>query len=332
VGQRRGIANRKERPLKIAILGTGALGGYYGARLARAGETVHFIARGTMLEALRGRGLTVVHDDETFTLSKISVTGDAREVGRVALVLVTTKTYDLEGAAPALRALEGQNTIVIPLQNGVDIAERLVALAGPGHVLGGLSYLPASVPEPGVVRQDGIEKPLLLGPLRDADGEAADLALAVLRGSGIAAERPRDIRVEIWTKYVGALATMGVQSVTGQGFGTSRSDPDIRPMYLAVMREAEALARRSAIALPDGTPERLMGVIDGYPGDAKASMLQDLERGKPLELEAMHGTAVRLGERLGVPTPVIRSIYTALEPRAGGRPTSDRSGRGRAAP
>ena len=305
--------------MKIAIVGAGALGGYYGAKLARAGNRVHFIARGAILDALRNRGLTVVRDEETFTLLPLQVAGDATEVGPVDLALVTTKSYDLDGAGRALRELKTPETIVIPVQNGVDIAERLAALGGPGgHILGGLSYLPASVPEPGVVRQLGEEKPLLLGPLRAEDNAAADLALSVLRRAGICAERPEDIRVEIWTKYTVALATMGVQSVTGHGFGLTRSDPDIRRVYLAVMEEAKSLARSSGVALPDGLVARLMNAIDRYPPETKASMLQDLERGKPLELEAMHGTAVRLGEALCVATPVNRFIYAALKLRVHG--------------
>lgn len=305
--------------MKIAIVGAGALGGYYGAKLARAGETVHFIARGAMLDALRSRGVTVVRDEETFTVSPLRATADAKDVGPVDLALVTTKSYDLDGAGQALRALKGRDTIVIPLQNGVDIAERLeMATGSGGHILGGLSYLPVSVKEPGVVRQSGAERSLLLGPLRDADSAAADLALSVLRRAGIQAKRPADIRVEIWTKYTVATATMGVQSVTGRGFGPTLADPDIRGVYIGVMEEVKALARRSGVALPDGIVARLMAAIDGYPPETKASMLQDLERGKPLELEAMHGTAVRQGYALGVPTPMNRFIYAALKLRAGG--------------
>lgn len=305
--------------MNIAIIGAGALGGYYGAKLARAGETVHFIARGAILDALRSRGLTVVRDEETFTVSQVRATADAKEVGLVDLMLVTTKSYDLDGAGQVLRTLKGRDTIVIPLQNGVDIAERLVMSTGPGgHILGGLSYLPVSVQEPGVVRQSGVERPLFLGPLRDDDSAAADLALSVLRQAEILAQRPADIRVEIWTKYTVAIATMGVQSVTGRGFGPSLADPDSRRMYIGAMEEVKALARSSGVDLPDGIVARLMGAIDGYPPEAKASMLQDLERGKPLELEGMHGTAVRLGEALGVPTPINRFIYAALKLRVGG--------------
>jgi len=317
--------------MKIAIIGAGALGGYYGAKLARAGETVHFIARGATLQALRTRGVTVVRDEETFSIPEVQATDDEKEVGPVELALVTTKSYDLEAAAKKLRAHKGPRTIVLPFQNGVDSAARLSALTEPTHILGGLTYLPASVLEPGVVRQAGPEKPLLLGPLCSADEEAAETALLVFRNAGVSAERPADIRVALWMKFMGAIGTMGVQSVTGRGIGPTREDPDTRALYMGCMREVESVAAKSGVIMPDGTPERLMSSIDSYPAEFKASMLQDLEQGKPLELEAMHGTVVRLGDSLGVPTPVTRFIYAALKLRAGGskfgmQPTA--SGRG----
>jgi len=303
--------------MKIGIIGAGALGGYYGARLGRAGETVHFIARGATLQALRTRGLTIIRDDEVFTVREVQATDDAREVGTVELALVATKSYDLDAAALALRELKGPGTIVVPLQN-VDSADRLGALTDPAHILGGLTYLPASASAPGVVRQEGAEKPLLLGPLRDADEAAADAALLVLQRAGVIAERPPDIRAAIWMKFMGAIGTMGVQSVTGHGFGPTREDPDTRALYRGCMREVAAIAGKSGVVLPDGAPEQLMRAIDSYPAEAKASMLQDIEQGKRLELEAMHGTVVRLGDALGVPTPVTRFIYAALKLRAAG--------------
>lgn len=305
--------------MHIAVIGVGALGGYYGARLARAGERVTFVARGAMLAALRDRGLTVVRDDETFTVSPLSATDRADDVGHADLVLVTTKSYDLDGAAKALQSLKGPETIVIPLQNGIDSAARLGRLTDPRHILGALTYLPASVPEPGTVRQMGPEKPLLLGALSASDEKDAEVALSVFRRANIAAERPPDITVALWTKFMGAIGTMGVQSVTGRGVGPTRTDPDTHALYLGCMREVEMLARKSGVALPNGSAEKLMALLETYPPEFKASMLQDLEQGKRLELEAMHGTVVRLGEQLGVATPVTRFMYAALKLRAGGR-------------
>ncbi len=302
--------------MKIGIIGAGAVGGYYGAGLARAGEDVHLIARGETLRALTAHGLTVVRDDETYSIPHVFATDDPQAVGPVELALVTTKAYDLEGAGHALRVLKSADTIVVPLENGIDVASRLGALTDPRHILGGLTYITASVREPGVVCQMGPEKPLMLGPLDDADEDAAQVALRVLRHAGINAQRPADIRVALWTKFIGVAAAMGVQSITGQGFGPTRADPDTRALYQACMQEVAALAVRSGVNLPEGTPEFLFSMLDSYPAEAKASMLQDLERGKPIELEGIHGTVVRLGEELGVPTPVTRTIYAALKLRS----------------
>jgi 2-dehydropantoate 2-reductase len=308
----------KRKRMKIAIIGAGALGCYYGAKLALSGEEVHIVARGATLEALRTRGITVHRDDGSFTVSPFHVTDDAAEIGPVDLILVATKSYSLDSIAPALRALKGPETIVLPIQNGVDSAERLGALTDPAHILGGLTYLPASKTGPGEVTQKGVEKPILLGTLNAADEPSAEAALAVLLKAGIAAERPADIRVALWMKYMLVIGTMGVQSVTGGTIGATRSDPDTRALYESCMSEVLEVAQRSGIQLPADAVEQAMSSIDSYPPTVKASMLQDLESGKPLELDAMHGTMVRLGKAAGVATPVNQFIYAALKLRENG--------------
>lgn len=304
--------------MNIAIIGAGALGCYYGAKLARAGHRVHFIARGATLEAIRSRGVRVIRDDARFTVTNVEATDDVTEVGPVQFVIVATKSYHFESIATALRVLKGPETIVLPLQNGVDSAERLGEFTEPQHILGGLTYLPATVREPAVVQQAGDEKTILLGPLSASDDADAQTALSILQGAGITAERPADIRVSLWMKFMGAIATMGVQSVTGRAIGPTREDPDTRALYLSCVQEVAAVARKSGIQLPGDAPDQLMQAIDSYPAEIKASMLQDLECGKPLELDAMHGTVVRLGKSLGVDTPTNQFIYTALKLRGAG--------------
>lgn len=304
--------------MKIGMIGAGALGCYYGAKLARSGAAVHFVARGAALQVLRTRGVMVHRDDEQFSVTNFHATDEAKEIGPVDLVLVATKSYAFESIASALRVLKGPHTIILPLQNGVDSAERLAALTDPAHILGGLTYLPVAVMAPGVVCQSGVEKPILLGPLNDSDEAAAGMALSVLKRAGIAAERPADIRVALWLKYMLAIGTMGVQSVAGRGIGPTRTDPDTRDLYVACMREVADVASAAGVVLPAHAQAEAMRAIDSYPAEVKASMLQDLEAGKPLELDAMHGTLVRLGEKLGVETPVNRFIYAALKLRAGG--------------
>jgi 2-dehydropantoate 2-reductase len=304
--------------MNIAIIGAGALGCYYGAKLARAGHTVHFIARGATLEAIRARGVRVIRDDEMFTVTDVHATDDATTVGSVQFVIVATKSYHFESIAAALRVLKGPDTIVLPLQNGVDSAERLGEFTDPKHILGGLTYLPATVREPGVVQQAGLEKTILLGPLSHFDDESAQTALSIFNNAGITADQPADIRVSLWMKFMGAIATMGVQSVTGCAIGPTREDADTRALYINCVQEVAAVARKFGIQLPDDAPDQLMQAIDSYPAEVKASMLQDLECGKQLEIDAMHGTVVRLGKSLGVDTPTNQFIYAALKLRAAG--------------
>ena len=305
--------------MKIGIIGVGALGGYYGAKLALAGNAVHLIARGATLEALHARGLTLQCDDLVHHVAEIPATDDASTVGVVDLVIVATKCYDLEFIGSSLRVLKGPETIVLPLQNGIDSAEHLSALTEAKGILGGLTYLPATVTAPGVVRQQGEEKPIILGALNASDATAAATVTAVLDAAGIAVQQHSDIRVALWMKFMLTIGTMGVQSVTGRGFGLTREDPHTRALYFECMGEVASLAKRSGIALPVDAQTQLMAKVDSYPAGAKASMLQDLERGRPLELDAMHGTVVRLGKTLGIPTPANQFIYSALKLRATGR-------------
>jgi len=304
--------------MKIGIIGVGALGGYYGAKLALAGNAVHVIARGATLEALRARGLTVQRNDVTHHVADIHATNDASTVDVVDLLIVATKSYHLESIGPILRVLKGPETIVLPLQNGIDTAERLSELTEAKGILGGLTYLPATVTAPAVVRQQGEEKPILLGALRASDAAAAATATAVLDAAGIAVEQHADIRVALWMKFMLTIGTMGVQSVAGRGFGPTREDPDTRALYFDCMGEVATLAKHSGIVLPADAQIQLMAAIDSYPAAAKASMLQDLERGRPLELDAMHGTVVRLGKALGLPTPANQFIFSALKLRLAG--------------
>lgn len=302
--------------MKVLVVGTGALGGYYGGKLAHAGETVHFLARGATLRALRERGLKVVRDTETFELPRVSMSDDPNDGGKPDLVLVTTKSYDLDAASALLKSVVHPETIIIPLQNGVDSAERMRATIGTGRVLRAMTYLSAKVTTPGVIVQAGAERPALLGPLDANDEEAAQAAFEFLQRAQIVVEYPPDVRVAMWTKFMMAVSGMGVQSLTGLASGPTREDPDIRALYEASMCEVESLARHSGVPLPDDVVAQTMATIDSYPPQVKASMLVDLEQGRRLELDAIHGTVVRLGRTLGVPVPVNHCIYAALKLRA----------------
>lgn len=312
--------------MKIAVMGAGSMGGYYGAKLIRGGHSVALIARGAHLEAIRGKGLKIIRDEETFTVTPWMATDNPAQAGEVELILVATKSYDLQGAARAIAPMVGKETMVLPLLNGVDIAERLGDALGMSHMLGGLTYLPGNMPEPGVVNQLGVEGRLEFGEFNDHHGNAsgaggesrADKLLKVFHAAGIVAEISGDIRTALWSKFVLINSTAGVCGVTGKPVGPVREDPRIRAMFTDCAAEVAALARKQGIHLDDDIIKRTLGHLDSVPYNNKPSLLQDLERGKPLELESLNGATVRLGKELGVPTPVNRFIYAALKGRADG--------------
>ena len=304
--------------MKIAIMGAGAVGGFYGGRLARAGEEVHFIARGAHLAALREKGLRVESPTVgDFTVAEVNATDDPAQVGPVELVWMTTKAYDLEAGAEAMRPLIGENTVVIPLLNGVDIAERIGAVLGMEHMLGGIVQVSVAMAEPGLIRHAVMDR-LVFGELAGGTSARCEAIRETLHGAGIQAELSEDIRREIWLKYLFLSTVAGMCSLTRQTLGPVLADPDTRAMLVACFRELEALARKEGIALEEGIVEERLAMADGLPKTMKPSMLLDLERGRALELEALQGAAMRLGRKLGVPTPVNDFIYAALKHHAGG--------------
>ena len=299
-------------------MGAGALGGYYGARLHQAGHKVHFIARGAILAAMRRNGLRVERDEEQFNLPVVAATDDPKEIGTADLVIITTKGTGLETAVQAVAPVVREDTVVLPLLNGMDIPERISAILGRGIVLGGLTYLPANVPVPGVVRQSGDEKPLLLGPLAPEQEQSARATAALLQDAGICSMLSADIQKDIWTKFIGFLALAGTQGVSRRTVGPMLASQDTLALFKELVGEGEALAMAAGVGVEAGMAKPLADWVAQYPEHHKASMLQDLENGKPLELESTHGAAIRLGEKLGVSTPACRRVYEALKPYAAG--------------
>lgn len=306
--------------MRIAVMGSGGIGSFYGAMLARAGEDVTFIARGAHLAAMRRDGLAVIRDAEHFTVQPAQATDDPAAVGPVALVLVATKTYDLDGALPAMAPLVGPDTAVLPLLNGVDIPERMARVLPAERLLAGLTYVPANRPRPGVVHQPGPERRLVFGePRGPATARCRDI-LAVLLNAGLRAEVSDELPVETWTKFLLVTANGGVCAVTGMPIGPVLADPDTRGMYVDCCRETLAVAHALGVPVPPQAVEDTVTHADETPPENQPSMLQDVRLGRPLELEALNGTTARLGRERGVPVPVNAFIYAALKLRTAGRP------------
>lgn len=306
--------------MKFAIMGAGGLGALYGGLLARAGETVHFIARRAHLEALRNDGLHVESPHVgDFHLPAVDATDDPGTLGPVDVVLMGVKAYDLDSASEAIRPLLGPETYVVPLLNGADIAERIGAVIGPERVLGGTVFASSNVMAPGRVRHV-LNAPFLFGELAGGRSARGDALESVLRAAGANARQSEDIRADVWRKFVFVAALAGASSVTRLATKDLVTDPDTRRLFVDTMTEVAALARALDMALEPDLVDRHLALADEMNPLHTVSMLLDLRAGRRLELDIFQRTVVRLGEELGVPTPVNRVLYAALKPSEHGAP------------
>ncbi len=302
--------------MKVAIMGSGGLGGFFGGLLARAGEDVTFIARGPNLAALRRAGLRLVLASGDTHVS-VRATDNPADVGAVDLVWCCVKTYDLEAAARAMVPLIGPATMVLPIQNCVDAAERLAAVVGPEAVLGGLCRGGATLEAPGVVVQKTGRVHVVFGERTGGASPRTGALLKTLTGAGLTATLHPDVRVAIWEKFLGVCGVHGLTALTRLPLGPLFATPATRELVRGLVVEAEAVARAAGIPLP---PTAVDDVLRTYEEravsdpDVSAAIYFDLVAGRRLELEDMNGAAVRLGRRHGVATPLNFAVYAALKP------------------
>ncbi len=303
-------------------MGAGAVGGFYGALLAQAGRQVGFIARGAHLAAMRERGLTVEREGKPdVVLRQVVATNDPGEIGPVDLVLFTPKTFDLDGAARSIAPLLDRGTLVLPLLNGLDIADRLAAVIGRDHVLAGLCQISSTIAAPGLIRQNGPLNRIVLGEIEGRASQRASEVAAFMQQAGINAHASDRMVDELWKKFYFLDPWAGLCAMTDSPLGAVREDPDTRAVLIECIEEVRALAEARGVALPAGA--EALAILDGLPRDMTPSLLRALRQGAPLEIDVFPGTAVRLGVELGIPTPAHRLIYAALKLRAGGRATGD---------
>jgi 2-dehydropantoate 2-reductase len=301
--------------LRIAVFGSGGVGGYFGGRLAEAGEDVHFIARGEHLAAIRERGLRVSSVDGDFQVRPARVTDDPSALGPVDVVLLGVKAWQVPRAAEAMRPLFGERTFVVPLQNGIEAPEQLAAVLGRVRVLGGLCRILAYVEGPGNIRHAGVAPYIAFGELDGSSSARVEaLRKAFSRTRGVTAEVPPDIGAAMWSKFVFIAAVSGMGALTRAPIGVIRGQPESRRLLEQALEEIYAVAVGNQIALPADTVEKTLEFIDNLPAETTASMQRDVIQGRPSELEAQVGAVVRLGERCGIAVPVHRMIYAALLP------------------
>jgi 2-dehydropantoate 2-reductase len=304
--------------MRIAIMGSGGVGGYAGGRLAAAGEDVAFIARGAHLAVIRERGLRIESALGDLTISPAEASDDPAALGPADLVIFAVKLYDTESAAQAARALVGPATGVVTLQNGVDSVAVLARVLGPEHVIGGVAHIASTIAAPGLIRHTGTLARLQIGELEGGHSERVAALSEALDRAGVDHQVSDDIERDIWAKMVFLATFSGLTALTRLPIGPIREDPDTRALYAAGLTEALAVAQAKGIALPADFVARTLTRTDQLPAQMKSSLLHDLEAGRRLELPWLSGAIVRMGEELGIPTPTHAFITTALKLHAEG--------------
>jgi 2-dehydropantoate 2-reductase len=297
--------------MKIAVVGAGGIGGYFGGLLAHAGADVTFIARGAHLEALQRDGLRLTTSHGDYTIP-VRATDDPAAVGPVDLVLFCVKSQDTEEAAAAIRPLVRDDTAVLSLQNGVDNEEKIAAILGRGVVLGGVARIEAAIVEPGVVMQAGRARSIELGALRPEDRPVAERVYQELARGGFPVKLVDDTRYALWDKFYFLASIAGTTALARATIREIVDWPPTRQLFVDALNEAIAIARAEGVDLGAGAVERALRIADSAHETMRTSMERDLSRGRRLEVEALNGVIVRLGERHGIATPVHRCISATL--------------------
>jgi 2-dehydropantoate 2-reductase len=304
--------------MRIAVIGAGGVGGYFGGRLAAAGTEVWFIARGAHLEALRTSGLTILSPNGDIKVSDVHATDDPSQVGPVDIVFFTVKLYDSESALTLLPPLIGPATLVVPFQNGVESVDMLRRAVGAQHVAGGTAYVAAVISDPGVIRHTAMGR-IIFGPV-DGHGLARlEPLLAACSRAGFEATLSDKVQVDIWAKFARLTVFSGMTALARSPIGIVREDPDLLAMMKSALHESIAVARGRQIPLPHNLFDEVVAAMTSLPPNTKSSMLEDLERGRRLELPWLSGAVVRIGQEVGVHAPTHRLIATVLRPHVRGK-------------
>ena len=303
--------------MRIAAMGAGGVGGYFGARLQQARHDVVFFARGKHLAVLKDKGLTLKSPLGAAQL-KVQVFADPAETAPVDVVMFAVKLWDTESAAERLRPIVGPRTIVIPFQNGVESVDRLKKVLPEESILGGSAYIATRIAAPGVIEHIGTMAGLEFGALHSSQRAAAEAFLAACQGAGINAKMSEDIVRVIWQKFIFLVGLSGATALARVPLGTVRSDPELAWLFEQAMRETWRLARARGVAVPDDFVDGRLAFAQTLPAEMRASMAHDLEAGGKLEAPWLCGAVARMSAQAGLEAPVNRAIYAALKPYVDG--------------
>jgi len=303
--------------MRFAILGSGAVGGYFGAKLSRAGQDVTFIARGAHLEAIRAKGLEVRSAKLGDFTVRAHAESDTGKVGPVDVAIVSVKAYDNLTALPMLAPLMGPETVVLTLQNGVDSVDEVAAVVGQPRVLGGTTYVATALEGPGLIVQTGVHRSIIFGEVFGDTSRISPRVQAiadVLATADIQVTPVADARVPIWDKFVYLVAFSGFTGAARAPIGQVWKVPLAQDMFYACSREVAAIARAEGVTISPNRFDTLKEYMDNIPPTTRSSLLIDLEQGKRIEVEALQGAAIRRATKHGLPTPIISTLYSVLKP------------------
>ncbi|HUJ16221.1 MAG TPA: 2-dehydropantoate 2-reductase [Thermoanaerobaculia bacterium] len=301
--------------MRIAVVGIGGVGGYFGGKLAQAGVDTIFIARGATLEALRKRGLRVDSINGDFTVDRVNATDDPAGVGPVDAVIFATKAWQIPEAAQNAKALIGKDTIAVPLENGMEAPDQLSAVFGREHVLGGLCGIVSFIVAPGHIKHAAIDPFVMFGELDNSKSDRAERLRETFERAGIKADIPADIHRSMWSKFLFIAPMSAIGALTRVPIGVWRAIPETREIAIRALREMTAVAAARGASLPGDAVDRTLERYDAMAPDSTSSLQRDIMEGKPSELEAQAGAIVRMARASRVETPVCDMLYGLLLPQ-----------------
>ncbi len=301
--------------MRVAVVGVGGVGGYFGGKLARGGSDVVFIARGATLNALRQHGLRVDSIGGDFVVEHVNASDDPQRVGTVEAIIFATKAWQIPEAAEKVKLLVGKDTVAVPLENGMEAPDQLARILGREHVLGGLCGIVSYIVAPGHIRHVAADPFVMFGELDNRRSERVERLRETFERAGVRAEIPPDIHRSMWSKFLFIAPMSAIGALTRVPIGVWRSIPETRDLAVRSLREMTALAAARRITLADDAVERTLERFDGLAPESTSSLQRDIMEGKPSELEAQVGAVVRMGREAGVPTPVFEMLYGLLLPQ-----------------
>ena len=299
--------------MRIAVIGAGGVGGYFGGKLAGAGLDVVFSARGGHLSAIKKNGLTVKSILGDFHVDNPAIKEEIREIGHADLILLSTKAWQIETIMDSLREIAGDSGIILPLQNGVTIAEELSRTINKKNILGGLCRIISQVESPGVICHSGVTPEIVFGELDNSDSGRLHEIKVIFNNAGIRSRISYNIESDLWKKFI-SICVGGLLAVTRTTYGELRGIPETRQMMIDLMQEIYSLSKQAGICIEPEFIARTVSFLDEYPYDSTASLTRDVLEGRPSEIFYQNGAVVKLGEKYGVDTPVNRFIFNCILP------------------